>query len=164
MNKQSTILNLNNILLSALSDSENNGLKELLISENESILPFVEEQLAEDFKKNVKYSVKPEDEPALIDALMSIKQSNYAQAFYDFVRLWKDNPDNLEVKKSICICLINLKAYKFVVEYFVQDLEEYIDTDDEVIKIIAGAYYGIPEYYEKAIPLYEKLLERQTDE
>lgn len=159
MDKKNIILNLNNILLSAFSEKEYSDLREQIIAENSKLL-YNEDNL----NKNISYTLEEEREPALIDAIMYLKQQNYACAFYEFLRLLKENPNNIELKKSICICLINLKAYDFVVKYFVSDLKRYIDTDDEVIKIIAGAYYGIPKYYKDAIPLYEKIIKHQKEE
>ena len=76
----------------------------------------------------------------MTDTLNSIK-SNYCLFMlddfflYDYVKtktvldnlkVLKENPNNIELKKSICICLINLKAYDFVVKYFVSDLKRKI--------------------------------------
>lgn len=166
MNKQNSIFNLNTILLSALKDEPAPEIKEKLKAENSTLIKECDEKLVNDYKKVLEGQtlIPPkEEEPTLINALMHMSHHNFPHAFYEFLRLLKENPNNLELKKSISVCLVNMKAYKAVLNNFLEDFKPYLDKDDEIINIIAGAYYGLPEHYKDAIPLYEKLIEHQPE-
>ena len=156
---KSAIFNLNNILLSAFG--LNASLSESLIKENNKLEKDVSQKLVKTYKmllKGEKVEQIEEETPELLNALINLKEQKYAVAFYDFVRSLKDNPDNIELIKSISLCLLNLKAYNVILKHFEDKLLQYISEDNEVLNIVASTYFGIPEHYKDAIPLYEKLL------
>ena len=99
---KSAIFNLNNILLSAFG--LNASLSESLIKENNKLEKDVSQKLVKTYKmllKGEKVEQIEEETPELLNALINLKEQKYAVAFYDFVRLLKDNPDNIELIKSI---------------------------------------------------------------
>lgn len=162
MGKQSksVIFNLNNILLSAF------GLKssfsELLIKENNKLEKDVSQKLVKVYKnrlKGEKVNSISEEKPELLNALVNLKEQKYAVAFYEFVRLLKNNPDNIELIKSISLCLLNLKAYDVILEHFEKVLLENKEDDNEALNLLASTYFGVPVRYKDAILLYKKLLE-----
>ena len=121
---KSAIFNLNNILLSAFG--LNVSLSESLIKENNKLEKDVSQKLVKTYKmllKGGKVEQIEEETPELLNALVNLKEQKYAVAFYDFVRLLKDNPDNIELIKSISLCLLNLKAYNVILEHFEDKLD-----------------------------------------
>lgn len=166
MNKNDSILNLNNILLSAYTDKEYPELRQQLLSENDTLKANADKELCKNYKKvkdGITLKLPDEKSPNLVDALMYLNSFKFPYAFYEFLRLLKENPDNLELKKSIALCLVNMKAYNTVVNHFVPEFEKYLETDDEIVNITAGAYFGLQEHYKDAIPLYEKLVKKHEN-
>ncbi len=156
-NKVNTIFNLNNIILSAIGLED--PLSSEIISENEKILSFADKPLKKQYKnilKGNKFELPQKEEPSLIHALVYMTNEKYPQAFWEFAQLLKINKGNLETIKSLSIALIKMKAYSVVIKHFLPVLKKH-QEDIEVLKIIGGTYFGIPEYYKKAIDVYEKM-------
>lgn len=159
MIKEQVIFKLNNLLLSSFENSE--VIKEAVIKENDSMLSCVDETFKKEYKtikKGERKQLSEKSEPALINALMYVSQNKFARGFDEFYRLLKENPNNLELKKSAALCLVNLKAYRHVVKHFVDDLKKHIENNEEIMSIVGGAYFGLPEHYADAIPIYEELV------
>jgi len=157
--KQNSIFNLNNIILSALGTKSEQA--KLLISENDRLSKEVPKNLKTGYKNILsgqKYALPEVNNPDLAIALIYMKNSSYPQAFYEFVRLLRENPDNIELIKSISASLLHMKAYDVILKHFGQVLLKNKDKDYEILNLIAGTYFGMPEHYKDAIPLYKKLV------
>jgi len=162
--KQNAIFNLNNILLSALD--KNSELVKFITEENDKLAPYVDKDLKKEYKNILKkgaYKHEREKDANPTDAALYLYQNDAPCAYWEYVRLLKDDPDNLEYIKNATMCLINMKAYSAAIKHFVPKLLPHKETDLQALGLIAGAYFGLSDYYEKAIPLYEEYLKHDPE-
>lgn len=158
------IFNLNNIIMSAYAD--NSELCEKLSSENEKMLSRVDKELAKEFEeiKSGKRLTAPEDkEPSLENAVLSSNTGENGQAFWDFLRLYRETPDNIQLFKALITNLLAVKGYDIILNYFESELKEKMNDDPEIMNMLASAYFLTQEHYEEALPLYEMLKEVYKD-
>lgn len=165
-NKQNFIFKINTILLSVFS--EDSDIKNRLISENEELSKkgIKKEYLSQynDIKSDKKNLTEITSEASLSKASDYIFQNKPALAFGELIKILKDNPDNIEVIKNTCLCLLNLKAYNIIIEFFLKKLEPYKDNDTNVLNIMANALYHSQEHFEEAIPLLKELVKLYPDD
>lgn len=162
--KENSIYNLNTILLSALGNES--SLFEELIEENESISQYVDKDLKKTFKSVIKgapFIHDKEEDANETNVVAYMFNNQYAQAYWTLTRLLKNEPDNIEYIKSIVISLINMKAYKTAIKYFISKLLPFVKSDAHILEIVAGAYFGDSDHYEDAIPLYEEYIKHYPE-
>ena len=129
-----------------LNENDENALDVLYEIYNEA-LSVEKSSLSGDVSKNY------------VIAMTMLSQNLLHSAFWKFAQLLVYNPNNIDYIKGASISLIKLKAYKIVKDKFLSKLEPYKNSDPEILSIIGAVYFGLPEFYKKAIPYYEKLLE-----
>jgi hypothetical protein len=118
--KENYIFKINNVLLSAFADKK--SLSKVLKAENDLLSDKAEAELVEEYnriKSGGKFELNPQDEPDLIKALSFATSSQYAKAFGEFLRLYKKNPNDLELMKNISSVLLRLKAQGVILKHFV---------------------------------------------
>ena len=161
-NLNKIIFKLNNTILSALS--EKSDIRKELIIENDKLSQFVGDDLMCAYKKvlNGYITEAPKKkEPQLSTAVIYIQGKKLPYAFCEFAELSKQNPNDVGLKISTARCLVHLKAYNTLLKHFIPFFTEHINEDSEFLHLTASTYFWLPEYYAKAIPLYEKLLKIQ---
>jgi len=162
--KNNIIFNLNNILLSAVD--ENSQFAKDLTEENNKLIKTVDKPLKQIFKNLIKgYKIKYEksEAPDINRALLYLQNNKAGMAFWEYLRLWKNDKSNLDLLKNVSKSLLQMKAYNILLKHFVPLLKEHIKEDYEALSIVAGTYFGIPEHYKDAIPLYEKYIENNDN-
>lgn len=161
MNTKEDILKINNIILSAFPD--NQKILNFIKSENKLCKNDTNKKLSKQ-KKNIsgktKRTVKPKKTALITTALTHLKNKKYGSAYYELVNLLKKNPNDISIIKLIVSILLNLEAYDIITDNFIDKLLPYINKDSESLELTAHTYFSIPEYYQKAIPLYEKLIKK----
>ena len=158
------IFKLNNIILSALNNTSN--IRDELIKENEKLSEFVGNSLKGAYNKILNGcipQISAPDEPKLETAMKYSQEKRFPYAFYEFVRLSKKEPKNIKYMKCAAVCLEQMQAYKVLLKYYLPFFEKYIDQDDEMLELTALVYAEIEDYYAKAIPMYEKIIQKNTN-
>ena len=153
------IFKLNTIIISALD--KNSNIYNELVHENENLSSCVRNDLADSYKNILNggtFQVPEPEEPSLAMAVLYLQEKRLPFAFYEFVRLSKQNPNDLRYIKGAARCLERMKSYKVLLKHFMPIFTKYLDTDLEMLELAAVTYFGLPEFYEKSISLYEKLL------
>ena len=160
-NLKEIIYKLNNIILPALG--ENSDMRQELIFENNKLSPLVRKDLLCDYQ-NILNGFTPKIPPQKVSdrktAAVYLQENKFAYAFCEYTRLSVQNPENIKYKKGMAVCLLQMKLYNLLLKYFIPIFAEHINEDDEMFELTAATYFGLPEFYEKAIPLYEKLLNK----
>lgn len=118
----------------------------------------------ESLSKNRKIYSNKEQEVILIKSFEYLKEHKPALAYGEFVKLYKIRPENIEIQKRVASCLLMLKAYNIILEYFLKTFTPVFKTDKDALRIIASAYFSSQEHYKEAIPLYEDLIKFCPDE
>ena len=134
-----------------LNENDTKGEEKLYKTYRESVL------------KNKKRLTKKEQESILVKAISLLRENKVAQAYGEFIKLYKNNPDNTEILKRVTSCILMLKDYNIIFEFFMDKLEPLSETDKDVIAIVAGAYFSSQEHYKEALDLYEKLIKLEPD-
>ena len=162
MNKDNNaVFHINNILLSAYSEDKDFCSK--LSEENDKLKEYVTKELQDEYilvKKGTPFTLPEKEAPRKERAVLYVQNNQPARAFWEFVRLWKKSPKDIGLMKNIVSSLLVIKAYKAILEYFEKPFLEYMEKDFEVMHLLAAAYFSSQENYDKALPLYEKLIEK----
>lgn len=150
------------LILSAFEHSKQVNTQEIQ-SEIEPLKALISEKFKTDLNKKLEsIELKPE-KANQTKAYQALLQRDYAQGAYMFSQLYKKNKNNIEYIKHLSSCLLYLNKPKVIKKYFLKTLKKHI-KDTEILKIVGGTYFSIPEDFEKAIPYYEKLIKEIKDD
>ncbi len=158
------IFNLNNIIISAYFDDKDFCAN--LIEENDKLISSVDKKLVseyEDIKSGRKITYTPDGELSLESAVISLNTGEFGQSFWDFIRLYRQNPEDDSLLKSVITNLLAIKGYDIILDYFEPVLKEKMGNDAEFMNMLASAYFLTQEHYQEALPLYEMLKEAYPD-
>lgn len=161
---KNAIFSLNNIIMSAYP--EDKDLFRTLSDENNLMLTFVDKKLVsefEDIKSGKQITYDPQSPPTLEDAVLCSNTGSFGQSFWEFFRLYRQNPADDSLLKSAITNLLMLKGYDVVLDHFSSILKEKMNADPEIMNMLASAYFLTQEHYEEALPLYEMLKEVYPD-
>lgn len=161
---KNAIFSLNNIIMSAYP--EDKDLFRTLSDENNLMLTFVDKKLVsefEDIKSGKQITYDPQSPPTLEDAVLCSNTGSFGQSFWEFFRLYRQNPADDSLLKSAITNLLMLKGYDVVLDHFSSILKEKMNDDPEIMNMLASAYFLTQEHYEEALPLYEMLKEVYPD-
>ena len=161
---KNAIFSLNNIIMSAYP--EDKDLFRTLSDENNLMLTFVDKKLVsefEDIKSGKQITYDPQSTPTLEDAVLCSNTGSFGQSFWEFFRLYRQNPADDSLLKSAITNLLMLKGYNVVLDHFSSILKEKMNADPEIMNMLASAYFLTQEHYEEALPLYEMLKEVYPD-
>lgn len=162
--KNNAIFNLNNTILSAVD--KDSPLAKDIIAENDRLSGYVDRSLRKTYKMildGYKLLHDNKEEANNVKGMLYLSSDKAGLAFWEFVRLWKKNKSDIELIKNIARALLQMKAYKVILKHFLPELEKYKDTDNDCLFIVACTYFGIPEHYEDAIPLFEEYVEKSDN-
>lgn len=145
---------------------EDKDLFRTLSDENNLMLTFVDKKLVsefEDIKSGKQITYDPQSPPTLEDAVLCSNTGSFGQSFWEFFRLYRQNPADDSLLKSAITNLLMLKGYDVVLDHFSSILKEKMNDDPEIMNMLASAYFLTQEHYEEALPLYEMLKEVYPD-
>ncbi len=159
--KEKNLYFLNKLILSAFNSSHRVDTTSV-----KKEFKTLEKQVDNEFRTALETkldSVKTKPEKATeAKAYAAILQGNFAKGADMFAQLYRNDKNKFEYIQHLSNCLLHLGKPEFVYKYFINELKKHTD-DIEVLKIVATTYFGMPEHFAKAIPYYEELIKKETE-
>lgn len=161
--RKNTVFNINNLLISAFHKKKN--FADELIFENNEAKKYVDQDLVKDFE-NIKngnfFKIKQENDITNELVISLYSNSKFERCFAAAIHMYKKTHD-LKYAKTIVLSLLKIKNSDKILKKFISILEEHIDEDADVLYILAEVYF-VQAKYEKAKPLYEKIIEKYAND